>query len=216
MLELHQREDCPYSTKVRRFLEDHHLSYKAVPEPKLGSERQAVLTAAGIETPEVPLLVDDDAVVQGSDKIISYLRENYVRDYFGDPSYGLTRTLPGLSYEQAVDAAKEALAGEGFGVLTEIDVRATMKKKLDVEHPPYTILGACNPPLAHRALSGEPGIGLLLPCNVVVTQEADGTAVVSTIDPVKMFSVVKMPELEPVAEEVRGMLKRVLAALPAD
>ncbi len=133
---------------------------------------------------------------------------------FGDPSYGMTRRLVGLGFSDAVPQVKEALAAEGFGVLTEIDVRATMKKKLDVDTGrDYVILGACNPPLAHRALSAEPAIGLLLPCNVVVTVDEGGDAVVSAIHPVEMFSVVNRPELASVAEEVKGRLTRALDAL---
>lgn len=133
---------------------------------------------------------------------------------FGDPTYGITRRLPGVGYSDAVPRVKEALASEGFGVLTEIDVRATMKKKLDVDTGrDYVILGACNPPLAHRALSAEPAIGLLLPCNVVVTEDASGSAIVSAIHPVAMFSVVNRPELAVVAEDVKGRLIRALDAL---
>lgn len=131
---------------------------------------------------------------------------------YGTPSYGLTRRLPGTSFADAVALARAALAAEGFGVLTEIDVKGTMRKKLDVDFDDYVILGACNPALAHRALTAEPGIGLLLPCNVVVTQEADG-AVVSAVDPVAMFKVVGRPDVEPLAQEVRVKLERVIAAL---
>jgi uncharacterized protein (DUF302 family) len=132
---------------------------------------------------------------------------------FGQPKYGLTRNLPGVAFVDTVPAVKEALAGEGFGVLTEIDVKATLKKKIDVDIRPYVILGACNPPLAHEALSGEPGIGLLLPCNVVVAEEPDGSAVVSAIDPGEMFKVVSNPAVAPLAEEVRAKLTRVLEAI---
>jgi uncharacterized protein (DUF302 family) len=133
---------------------------------------------------------------------------------FGDPSYGITRHLSSTSYDDAIPLVKEALAGQGFGVLTEIDVKATLKKKLDVDVKPYVILGACNPPLAHQATSAEPAIGLLLPCNVVVAAEEDGTAVVSAIDPVEMFSVVKRDDLEPIAQMVRGKLLAALETLP--
>ncbi|MDH5492850.1 MAG: DUF302 domain-containing protein [Myxococcales bacterium] len=132
---------------------------------------------------------------------------------FGSPAYGLTRTLEGVSYEQGVARAREALATEGFGVLTEIDVKATLKKKLDVDTRDYVILGACNPPLAHRALQAEPAIGLLLPCNVVVSSDDAGNAVVSAVDPVAMFQVVNRPDVEPLAREVRERLERVLEAL---
>ena len=132
---------------------------------------------------------------------------------FGEPNYGLTRTLTGMSYDDAVPAVQEALAREGFGVLTEIDVKATLKKKIDVVFRPYVILGACNPSLAHQALSGEPAIGLLLPCNVVVSDDGGGNAVVSAIDPQVMFKVVDNPGVEPVAAQVREKLERALEAI---
>lgn len=134
---------------------------------------------------------------------------------FGDPAYGLTRRLAG-AFGEIVERTRAALKTEGFGVLTEIDVRATMKAKLDRDHPPYLILGACNPPLAWDALQAEPGIGLLLPCNVVVAQDgaSDGAAVVvSAIDPRAMFSVVGRPDVAPLADEVHARLERVLARI---
>ncbi len=117
-----------------------------------------------------------------------------------------------IPYEQAVERVTAALKEEGFGVLTEIDVKATMKKKLDVDFRKYVILGACNPPLAHRALTTELEIGLLLPCNVIVYQE-DGGSVVSIVDPISMLGVVQNPALEPVADEARARLQRVAQAL---
>jgi uncharacterized protein (DUF302 family) len=123
--------------------------------------------------------------------------------------FGTTVALP---YEQAVERTREALAGEGFGVLTEIDVRATLKKKLDVDFRPYVILGACNPPLAHRALTAEPEIGLLLPCNVVVREgDTPGTSVVTAMDPVAALSLAGNDEIAPLAGEVRARLERVVA-----
>lgn len=127
-------------------------------------------------------------------------------------SYGFGTTLPGVSFEQAVQRVTEALKGEGFGVLTEIDVKATLKKKLDVDFRPYVILGACNPPLAKQALEGEPDIGLLLPCNVVV-QQAQGGVEVSIADPKAMFALVDNPDVAPVAQDAEARLRRVLGAL---
>lgn len=117
-----------------------------------------------------------------------------------------------LPYDQAIDKVAAALKEEGFGILTEIDVKATLKKKLDADFRKYVILGACNPPLAHRALSAELEIGLLLPCNVIVYEE-DGGSVVSIVDPISMLGVVDSPELEPVAGEARARLERVGKAL---
>src|SRR3970282_457732 len=116
----------------------------------------------------------------------------------------------GLGFEQAVTRVTEELAKEGFGVLTEIDVAATLKKKLGLERPPYKILGACNPQFAARALEMEPQIGALLPCNVVVRQGADGKTVVEFMDPDAVLGLVGRPEVAPIAAEVKARLVRVL------
>lgn len=125
--------------------------------------------------------------------------------------YGFATRLD-LPYEEAVEMTKAALQGEGFGVLTEIDVKATLKKKLNADFRKYVILGACNPPLAHRALQAELDIGLLLPCNVIVYEEGDG-AVVSAIDPVSAMSMVENPALQEVATMVKAKLRRVIETL---
>ncbi len=133
--------------------------------------------------------------------------------YFGDPSYGITTTLEGVSYNEAIERTKDALSDEGFGVLTSIDIKDTLRKKLDVDHRNYVILGACNPPLAHKALETEAPIGLLLPCNVVVTEDDDGNAVVSALDPTKMFSLVERDDVQPIAEDVKERMERIIAAI---
>lgn len=124
--------------------------------------------------------------------------------------FGVDLDIP---YERADARVRELLQGEGFGVLTEIDVSATMRAKLQVEFPRYEILGACNPPLAHRALTAEPGVGLLLPCNVVVEERQGGGSRVSFMDPVAVLGMVDNRALEPIAAEVRERLRRVAAAL---
>ena len=126
--------------------------------------------------------------------------------------YAFGKTV-NMSFEQATEAVTRALAKEGFGVLTEIDVAATLKKKLGLERPPYKILGACNPQFAARALEMEPQIGALLPCNVVVRQGADGKTVVEFMDPDAVLGLVGRPEVAPIAAEVRARLERVMAAL---
>ncbi|MHB8077997.1 MAG: DUF302 domain-containing protein [Candidatus Krumholzibacteriia bacterium] len=128
-----------------------------------------------------------------------------------DITYGFTRTFPGVSYDAARLRIGAALKAEGFGILTEIDVKATLKAKLNADFPNYVILGACNPALALRALSADPGSGLLLPCNVVVTQDDGGNAVVSIMDPEAMLKV--MPDasgLQGPMREARERLQRAL------
>lgn len=129
-----------------------------------------------------------------------------------ETDYTITKRLVGTSFEDAVKKTREALAEEGFGVLTEIDMKATLQKKLGVEWNNYLILGACNPPLAHKALLGEAAIGALLPCNVVVAEQ-DGESVVAVIDPEAMFGLVKNDAVGPIAAEVKAKLERALAAL---
>ena len=129
-------------------------------------------------------------------------------------SYGIERRLETATFDEAIAKVTEALKKEGFGVLTEIDVKDTLKKKLDVEFRRYRILGACNPQLAHKALLAEPQIGLLLPCNVVVQEPADGFGVVvSAQAPRAMFEVVNNPKLDEVAADADARLRRVIASL---
>jgi uncharacterized protein (DUF302 family) len=116
-------------------------------------------------------------------------------------------------FETALARVVEALKVEGFGVLTEIDVKETLKKKLDVDFRPYKILGACNPPLAYRALSAAPEVGMLLPCNVTVSMAENGVVEVSLVDPIAMLGVVENEELAAVAQEARQRLERVSSAL---
>jgi uncharacterized protein (DUF302 family) len=117
------------------------------------------------------------------------------------------------NFDEALTQVTAALKTEGFGVLTEIDVKDTLKKKLDVDFRPYKILGACNPPLAYRALSAAPEAGLLLPCNVTVAYLEENVTEVSIVDPLSMLGLVQHPDLEAVAEEARARLDRVAAAL---
>ena len=116
-------------------------------------------------------------------------------------------------FASAVERTIAALKAEGFGVLTEIDVQETLKKKINVDFPAYKILGACNPPLAHQALTAAPEVGLLLPCNVTVRQVDDGVVEVGLVDPLAMLGVVANPALKPIADEAAARLKRVQDAL---
>jgi len=126
--------------------------------------------------------------------------------------YGFGKTVE-LGFADAVARVTQALQAEGFGVLTDIDVAATLKKKLNQDMPPYRILGACNPPLAHRAIEAEPSIGLLLPCNVVVREDPAGKVHIEFMDPNAVLELVGKPEINRVAGEVRQRLERVMAAV---
>ncbi len=125
--------------------------------------------------------------------------------------YGM-RTRLDMPYEQAIEAVTAALKTEGFGVLTQIDVKDTLKQKINAEFRRYIILGACNPHLAHRAFTTELEIGLLLPCNVIIYEDGDGS-IVSIVDPIAMLGVGLNPDLASVGEEASARLRRVLAAL---
>ncbi|MBT3790978.1 MAG: DUF302 domain-containing protein [Alphaproteobacteria bacterium] len=126
-------------------------------------------------------------------------------------TYCFTKTL-NTSFDEAIEQATAALKEKGFGVLTTIDVKKTLKEKIDADFRPYTILGACNPNFAHQALQNEPKIGTMLPCNVIV-EEVDGAIEVSAVDPLASMQAVENPALEGIAREVQSLLKEVIDAL---
>lgn len=127
-------------------------------------------------------------------------------------SYYYSKTVD-LSFEEAIERTTEALSKEGFGVLTEIDIKSTLKKKLNVDFRNYRILGACNPPLAHQALTAEEHIGLMLPCNVIVQERENGEVEVAAVDPVASMKAIKNHSLTEVAQEVRKLLKKVIKSI---
>jgi uncharacterized protein (DUF302 family) len=126
--------------------------------------------------------------------------------------YGFNIQVQG-GFADVVQRVTEALKTEGFGVLTDIDVQATMKAKLGIDGKPYRILGACNPPLAHKAISADPDIGLLLPCNVVVREDAAGKVIVGFMDPIAVLKLTDNPGIAEIAKDVRARLERVAAQL---
>ena len=127
-------------------------------------------------------------------------------------TYHFTKTLD-IPFDKAIEKTTAALKEKGFGVLTTIDVKDTLKKKINADFRPYTILGACNPQYAHKALQAEPMIGTMLPCNVIVQQGADGKVQVSAVDPVASMAAIQNPALEGIAGEVRGLLKSMVESL---
>jgi uncharacterized protein (DUF302 family) len=127
-------------------------------------------------------------------------------------TYGFGTTLE-VPYAEAIERTREALKAEGFGVLTEIDIRKTLKEKIDADVDDYVILGACNPQLAHRALQAEPEIGLLLPCNVIVYAEGESRSHVAVMDPAAALGIVENPAVQPIAAEARERLERAVASL---
>ena len=128
-------------------------------------------------------------------------------------SYYYSKILPNISFDDAIEKVTEELKKEGFGILTEIDIKATLKKKLDVDFKKYKILGACNPPFAYKALQAEDKIGTMLPCNVIVQEQSADTIEVSAINPMVSMQAVKNEELEGIATEVSDKLKKVIDRL---
>lgn len=127
-------------------------------------------------------------------------------------SYYFSKTL-NVPFDEAVERVTEELKKEGFGILTDIDVKATLKKKLDVDFKKYRILGACNPPFAYRALQAEDKIGTMLPCNVIVQEHTEGSVEVSAIDPVASMQAIRNPKLQDIAEQIQAKLKAVIGSL---
>lgn len=209
-LVLYQRENCPFCQIVRKKLSQLNLPVLLVPVEVTGSDRHALKELSGQRS--VPVLADGDTVIDGSDKILVYLDDTFGNGNNGHMSandMGIDAVAKG-TYEEVVQRTVDALKTQGFGVQTEIDIKTTLKKKLDIDIPPQTILGACNPGIAHKLLEAEPGIGLLLPCNVTIRETGDREFAVTAVNPVKLLATVGREDLIPIAKEVKIKLKTAL------
>ncbi len=230
-LELWQTEWCPSSHRVRQRLTELGLTFTAHQVPVKPQQRHELLAATGSDS--IPVLVANGEVVVGEQPILSYLDAHFSESQDAAEQqtkaaaaarkqqeslmpttldrYTLTTTTT-MTFADAVTRVREELAKEGFGVLAEIDVQATLRQKLDIEREPYLILGACNPPLAHAALEVDPEVGALLPCNVIVYRRDEQTHV-AAIDPERMLAIVGNDDLSPTASEVRRRLANVIERL---
>lgn len=212
-LVLYQRETCPFCQIVRKKLSLLNLPVLLMPVEATGSDRKALIELSGQQ--KVPVLANGDEVVIGSERILEYLDEQFGQGKSGPMpanNYGLGVTMAG-PYEQVVERTIEALKTQGFGVMTEIDIKATLKKKIDVDVPHHIILGACNPGFAHKATTVEPDISLLLPCNVTVRETGENEFAVTAVNPVKLLSMVGREDLLSVALEVKDKLNNAMSSL---
>lgn len=212
-LVLYQREECPFSHLVRKKLTQLRIPAVMIPVEKNGPERKELIELSGQRA--VPVLKDGDEVIVDSAVIIEYLDKKYgtgENNPLPGSDYGL-RTFVSGTFEEVKEKTLAAFKESGFGMLTEIDVKATLKTKLDVDLEPNTILGMCNPQMAHQAMGMEPDLGLLLPCNVVIRQEEEGKFRVSAIHPVKMFALVGRNDMSHMAIQVKEMIQSALDRL---
>ena len=207
---LYQREECPYCQLVRKKLTLLQLPYLSMPVETQGVDRKQLVELTGQN--EVPVLVHENDIIVGSRKILSFLDDSYAdgkRTPMPSNAYGFSVTTNG-SLEEVKEKTTAALKEQGFGVLTEINVAETLKKKIGVDVPQQLILGACNPQFAHQIMSEESAIGLLLPCNVTIRQIEDDKFEVSVVSPVKLLSVVGRSDLLSLAMDAKDRLKGAL------
>lgn len=206
-LKLYYMAECPYCQVVIKTLDTYGVNCELLPR---SHHQEKVQELSG---GSVPVLVAGDEVVTGTENIVAKLK-----DIAGNSSnvpgnkYGIQTEFDG-TMEEAEEAVTEALKEVGFGVLTRIDVAATLKKKIDLDRAPYVILGACNPKIAAQALEMEPDLGLLLPCNVIVRKNTKGKTEIAAVHPIKMLGVVGRGDMLVLAEQVMVMMKQVIAAV---
>lgn len=206
-LQLYYMAKCPYCQSVIRALDAFGLACELL--PKANNLEKIKALSGGT----VPILVDGEQVFTESKDIITHLSEKYAKGAaVASNDYGFTAEFDG-NMEEAEKAITAALKDVGFGILTRIDVAETLKKKIDMDRPPYVILGACNPNIAGQAIGMEPDLGLLLPCNVVVRINDKGATEVAVVNPMQMLSVVGRQDMLDMAREVNGLMKQALAAV---
>jgi len=209
---LYHLEDCPYCHLVRRKLEFLGLPALVIPVKPLGADRKELKEKTGQSS--VPALIDEGQVLVDSSVILEYLDKKYGPVEMPSNDYGIAVELEGefgAIREKTIAALKEV----GFGLLTEIDAQATIKKKIDKDLEPYSILGFCNPGYAYHGMTNEKDIGLLLPCNVLIRELKPGRFKVTALHPVKMFQIVGRADMMPLAKEVTALLKQAIATLGA-
>jgi uncharacterized protein (DUF302 family)/glutaredoxin len=208
---LYQTEECPHCQLVRKKLTLLNQPFLSMPLAPNGLDRKELIEISGQD--EVPVLVNGEDIVVGSQTILKYLDENFSQGDEGPMpanKYGFSVTVIG-TIERVKERVIEAIKKQGFGVLTEIDVKSTLKKKLDVDVPKQLILGACNPGFAHKAMTEEAAISLLLPCNVTIRETGPDEFEVSVINPLKLLSLIGREDFLPLANEVKTKLKAALA-----
>ncbi len=205
MMKLYYAADCPYCAAVIKALDTYGVDVELLPR---STHEDEIVKLTGSRS--VPVLVDGETVLTETSAILAHLSAKYGEKQIPGNDYGIRTRFAG-TVEEAEAAITEALKEVGFGVLTRIDVAATLKKKLDLDRPPYVILGACNPKIASKALEMEPELGLLLPCNVIVYENEKSETIVAAVAPVKMLQIVGRPEMLPLAEQVRDLLRQAIA-----
>ncbi|MDX8387818.1 MAG: DUF302 domain-containing protein [Ghiorsea sp.] len=206
-LKLYYKAECPYCQSVVRALDCFGVNCEMLPE---STNSEAIQKLSG---GSVPVLMVGEQVFAESSDIIQYLSKTYGENgVVPANSYGFTTEFNG-NMQQAEEAITDALKEVGFGILTRIDVAATLKKKIDMDRPPYVILGACNPKIAGQAIGMEPDLGLLLPCNVVVRVNDAGVTEVAVVNPMQMLSVVGRHDMLDMALEVNTLMKQALAKI---
>ena len=212
-LTLYNLESCPFCSLIRKKMEALELPVMLIPVPENGDDRKEVIEVSGQKS--IPVFIDGDEVMTSSKEIMAHLDTKYGS---GSP-VALTsndigwRTFVKGSYDEVYAKTTKAFQEAGFGVLTEINVQATLKKKMDIDMAPNTILGMCQPQLAYDSMMAEPDTGLLLPCNVVIREESENNFRVTAIRPVKLFSLVGREDILSFSMKVNKMIRAAMAGL---